>query len=103
MTPPDMGNFLGARERELRARHLVQHLDKVYELLAAKKWGELVPFAELVAADAPDDLIHTDPALYRTLRKAVTEARVRGLVLAPKKLRELAAIQGGRAAGGERA
>jgi hypothetical protein len=78
-----------ARDDELGARHLVQHPDAVCELLAAKQWGKLVPFAELVANDAPKDLIFTDPAQYRTLRKAITEIQCRGLALNPRKLREL--------------
>jgi hypothetical protein len=91
MTPLTLNDVLGAREREMRGRHLVRHLDEVFGLLADKNWEALIPFAELVAGDAPEDLVHTDPALYRTLRKAVTEARVRGLVLNTQKLKELAA------------
>jgi len=78
-----------ARNDELSARYLVQHPEAVCELLAAKQWGKLVPYAELVANDAPEDLIFTDPAQYRTLRKAITEIRCRGLALNPDKLKQL--------------
>ena len=82
-------SIASARNNELSARRLVQDPEAVCELLAAKQWGKLVPFAELVANDAPKDLIFTDPALYRTLRKAITEIRCRGLALDPQKLRQL--------------
>ena len=82
-------NTANARNDELSARYLVQHPEAVCELLAAKQWGKLVPFAELVTNDAPKDLVFTDPALYRTLRKAITEIHCRGLALNPGKLKEL--------------
>jgi hypothetical protein len=86
-------DFKNARKNELDARFLVQHPEIVYQLLAKKKWAELISFAELVKNDAPNDLIFTDPALYRTLRKAITEIRCRGLTLNPDKLRQLAVKQ----------
>ena len=78
-----------ARNDEMSARHLVQHPEEVCGLHVDKQWGRLVPFAELVVNDVPKDLIFTDPALCRTLRKAITEIRCRGLALNPQKLREL--------------
>lgn len=83
-------SVLGARRREMEAWHLAQHLDRVVELLAAREWERLIPFADAVAADVPPALAATDPALYRTLRKALTEIHVRGLALNPKALRQLA-------------
>jgi hypothetical protein len=77
-----------ARQNELDARFLVRHPEIVCQLLAEKKWRQLISFAELVETDAPTDLIFTDPALYRTLRKAITEIRCRGLALNPKKLKK---------------
>jgi len=83
-------SVLGARRREMEAWALAQHLDQVVALLAAKKWEQLIPFADAVAADVPVALAATDPALYRTLRKALTEVHVRGLALNPETLRRLA-------------
>lgn len=87
----NISDLLGARQREMEARHLLTHLDEVTELIASKQWERLIAFADAVAADAPLDLASTDPALFRTLRKAVTEVHVRGLALDPQELRRLAA------------
>lgn len=89
-TLPSKKSVWGARRREMEAWTLAQHPDRVVELLAAREWGQLVPFADAVAADVPIALAATDPALYRTLRKALTEIHVRGLALNPKTLRRLA-------------
>jgi hypothetical protein len=73
------------------AWHLAQHPELVAKLIVARQWARLIPFADAIAADAPEELAATDQALYRTLRKAVTEIRIRGLALRPDKLREFAA------------
>ncbi|OAM91644.1 hypothetical protein AW736_02260 [Termitidicoccus mucosus] len=80
-------SIIGARQREMDAWHLAQHPEQVAELLAARDWERLIPFADAIAADVPVQLAATDPALYRTLRKAVTEIHVRGLALNPDALR----------------
>ncbi len=93
-------SIIGARERELDAWHIAQHPELVTELMVARQWARLIPFADFIAADAPEELAATDQALYRTLRKAVTEIRIRGLALRPDKLRELAAKAAKAAPGG---
>lgn len=84
------GTVFGARRREMEAWDLARHVDRILALLAAKEWARLIPFADAMAADVPVELAATDPALYRTLRKAFTEIHVRGLALNPKALRSLA-------------
>ena len=86
----DPHSILGARQRELEAWDLAQHPDQVFALLAAKKWKELIPFADAVASDVPVQLAATDPAFYRTMRKAFTEVHVRGIALNADELRKLA-------------
>jgi hypothetical protein len=85
-TPLDI---LGARQRELETWELVQNPDQVFALLALKKWKELIPFADAVASDVPVQLAATDPAFYRTMRKALTEVHIRGIALNANELRRL--------------
>ena len=74
----------------MEAWALVQDRQRVIELWHQKRWAELIPFADAVASDAPVAVAATDAALYRTLRKAITEIRVRGLAFDPQALRRLA-------------
>jgi hypothetical protein len=83
---------LSARQKELLARHLLAHQDKIAVLLKEKRWAELAVLAEFAAGDAPRDLAQTDPSLYRLLRQQITEYRIRGWqLLDVTKLMELAA------------
>lgn len=84
-------DVFGARNRRLDAWYLAQHPDRVLELLAARRWEQLIPFAQAIQEDVPRELAATDPALYRTLRKAFTEIHVRGLALKPDVLQRYAA------------
>ena len=62
-------------------------------LLHQRRWAEIVPLAEYLEHDVPKELAQTDPALYRTLRAAVTDLDVRGFgQLNAAKLRRLAGI-----------
>ncbi len=85
--------ILGARQRELAAWDLIQHTDKVIKLLVAKDWENLIPFAEAVSKDAPIELAATDQALFRTLRKAITEVHIKGLALDVNALKRLAKLK----------
>jgi hypothetical protein len=82
---------LTARQRELTARHLLAHLEQIPVYLKERRWEELASLVEFAQKDAPSSLTHTDPALYRMLRKQITEFRLRGWTcLSLKTLKELA-------------
>jgi hypothetical protein len=84
-------SIIGAREREMNARWLAQHPEEVVALWHARDWAALIPYADAIAEDVPIALAMTDPALFRTLRKAYTEIHCRGLAFDPVALRRLAA------------
>jgi len=58
------------------AIHLLTHPDpfKIGAYLHAHRWADLAHLADFIQRDVPRGLAHTDPALYRTLRAAVTDA-----------------------------
>jgi len=68
---------LSEREKELTARHLLANQDLIGEYLAQQKWTEIYALTEYMQDDAPQSLLGTDPALYRTLRRQITEARLK--------------------------
>lgn len=69
-----------ARAAEIQAFHLARAgPDQVYALVACRAWVSLLPLACLIEHDMPRDYSQTDPALYRTIRKAVTELHCAGL------------------------
>jgi hypothetical protein len=67
-----------AAQAEQTAVYLLTHLDQVPHYILAKRYEELACFADYLHADVPPVLAQTDQALYRTLRRAVTEAHVAG-------------------------
>jgi predicted protein tyrosine phosphatase len=80
-----------ARQKELQARYLLAHQEEIPVLLKEKRWAEIAVVAEFAAKDVPDDLAHTDAALYRLLRCQITEYRIRGWhLLNVEKIRQLA-------------
>ena len=80
-----------ARQKELQARDLLAHQEKIPLLLKEKRWAEIAVVAEFAAREVPDDLAQTDAALYRLLRHQITEYRVRGWHrLNLQKIRQLA-------------
>jgi hypothetical protein len=68
---------LTARQSEMAARHLLAHLEEIPVLLKKQRWAELIAVAEFASRDAPAELAHTDPALYRLLRRQINEFRIR--------------------------
>jgi hypothetical protein len=68
---------LSEREKELTARHLLANPHLISEYLAKRKWTEIYALAEYMQDDAPQSLLGTDPTLYRTLRRQITEARLK--------------------------
>jgi len=87
---------MGGRNAEMQAIMLLRNPHMLLTLLKERRWAEIVPLAEYLEHDVPKELAQTDPALYRTLRAAVTDFNVRGFgQLNAAKLRQLAAGQGG--------
>ena len=62
-----------AREEELIARHRLEHQDEIDVCFKNKEWAKLAALVRHVQHDAPDSLIHPDPALYRHLRECITQ------------------------------
>jgi hypothetical protein len=82
------------REEELTARHLLEHPDQLGVYLKDRRWAELAALVRYVKQDVPHELAMTDPALYKTLREAVTRFYLRGGGgLNLHKLEELAAAE----------
>jgi hypothetical protein len=87
-----------ARAAEIQAFHLARAgPDAVRDLIAIRAWIALLPLACLVEHDMPRDFAQTDPALYRTIRKALTELHCGGLgyMRAESLLAELRRTQSG--------
>jgi hypothetical protein len=72
-----MTTSLSEREKEISARHLLSHQHLIAQCLKARDWKSIQALAEYMKDDAPQSLVGTDPALYRTLRSQITEARLR--------------------------
>jgi hypothetical protein len=84
-----------AREKELQARDLLAHQEKIPVLLKEKRWAEIAVLAEFAAKEVPSDLAQTDTALYRLLRHQITEYRIRGWhLLNLQKIKHLAGKEG---------
>lgn len=66
------------RKAQMTAVHLLTHPEEIGVYLAQKRFAAVADLADYIARDVPTELAHTDPALFRTLRKAVTELHVRG-------------------------
>lgn len=81
----------GGRKAEMTAIHLLTHPEEIGVYLAQKRFAEVASLADYLKRDVPHELAHTDPALFRTLRKAVTELHIRGYgTLNSRVLRRLA-------------
>ena len=79
------------REQEITAQTLLTRPDGIAAALKERRWADVGVAVEFAEADLPKDLAITDPALYRTLRDAITTFYLRGGgALNLNKLRELA-------------
>lgn len=79
-----MNPHLSEREKELTARYLLANQQLISLWLKNRDWEAMQALAEYMEADAPRSLIGTDPALYRTLRSQITEARLKWSFRLPK-------------------
>ena len=75
--------------KEFHRDHLV-----IPRALKQRRWEELAAVADLAWTDVDKSLALTDPALYRTLREAITLFHIKGWgALDRQKLNEMAASQ----------
>ena len=80
------------RHQEITAQHLLTQPYGVAKALKERRWEDVAIAVEFAQTDIPRDLASTDPALYRTLRDAITTFYLRGgAALNLEKLRQLAA------------
>lgn len=80
------------RQQEITAQHLLTQPYGVAKALKERRWADAALAVEFASAEIPNDLAITDPALYRSLREAVTTFHLRGGgALNLEKLRQLAA------------
>ena len=79
------------REKEITAQTLLTRPDGIASALKERRWADVGAAVEFAETDLPKDLAITDPALYRTLREAITRFYLRGGgALNLEKLRRLA-------------
>jgi hypothetical protein len=79
------------RHQEIIAQHLLSQPYGVAKALKEHRWADAAITVEFASKDIPNDLAITDPALYRSLRDAVTNFYLRGGgALNLEKLRQLA-------------
>jgi hypothetical protein len=79
------------RHEEITAQSLLTKPDGIAKALKEHRWADLTCAVEFAETDLPKDLAITDPALYRTLREAITTFYLRGGgALNLEKLRKLA-------------
>jgi hypothetical protein len=80
------------RNQEITAQHLLTQPYGVAKALKERHWADVAIAVEFAETEIPRDLAITDPALYRTLRDAITRFYLRGGgALNLEKLRQLAA------------
>jgi hypothetical protein len=79
------------RHQEITAQYLLTQPYGVARALKERRWADVALAVEFATAEIPNDLAITDPALYRSLREAVTTFHLRGGgALNLEKLRQLA-------------
>jgi hypothetical protein len=79
------------RQQEITAQHLLTQANGVAQALVQRRWADVATAVEFAETDLPNDLAITDPALYRTLRDAITTFYLRGGgALNLEKIRQLA-------------
>jgi sulfur relay (sulfurtransferase) DsrC/TusE family protein len=81
-----------SREEELIARKMLTHPEELGLALKERHWKNVVLLLTFISEfDISHDLAMTDPALYRTLRDAITTFYLRGGgALNLEKIRQLA-------------
>lgn len=67
-----------ARESEITATYLLKNPKQIAAYLHAKRFAEVACLADYLRQDVPRDLAKTDPSLFRTLRRCVTDVLVAG-------------------------
>jgi hypothetical protein len=84
------------QDEERTARTLyVEALDallkgRTAEVAVARDWDLLEEVARLASEDAPKDLAHTDPSLFRAWREAVTKYHLKGWTnMTPERVRQV--------------
>lgn len=79
------------RHQEITAQHLLTQPYGVAKALKERRWADVALAVEFATEEIPADLAITDPALYRSLRDAVTTFHLcGGGALNLEKLRHLA-------------
>lgn len=79
------------RHQEITAQHLLTQPLGVAKALKERRWEDVSYAVEFASNDISADLAITDPALYRSLREAITTFYLRGGgALNLDKLRQLA-------------
>jgi len=79
------------RQQEIIAQSLLVRHDGIAKALKERRWADVGVAVEFAQNDLPKDLAITDPALYRSLREAITNFYLRGGgALNLEKLRQLA-------------
>ena len=79
------------RHQEITAQHLLTQPYGVATALKERRWADVAIAVEFAETGLSRDLAITDPALYRTLRDAITRFYLRGGgALNLEKLRQLA-------------
>lgn len=85
-------DFQGARSAEIDAVYLILNYQEFVKVVAAKEWARLLNVMRLVKQDVSPELALTDPALFKTLRDAITRLYVQGWV--PRSVRKLEKLVG---------
>jgi len=82
------------RRQEITAHDILCQPNGVGIALRDRRWADVANAIEFAETEIPRDLAITDPALYRTLREAVTRFYLRGgAALNREKLLKLAESQ----------
>ena len=67
------------RNQELAAREILMHPDQLGVALKERRWMDVAALVTFIKeSEHNHDLAMTDPALYRTLREAITIFYLRG-------------------------
>lgn len=73
-----LARMAGARQRELVTLDMVKHPRKAAVALRERRYDIVADLVEYIQHDVPRSLAQTDIALFRTLRRGVSELMVMG-------------------------